>query len=37
MPKTTENLQKDFKGLNYLQLRAILLCDCIFHCDLSLM
>ena len=37
MPKTTENFQKDFKELNYLQLGAILLRDCIFHCDVSLM
>ena len=37
MTKATENLQKDFKKLNYLLLGAILLCDCIFHYDISSM
>ena len=30
--RTTENLQKDFKGLNYLLLGVNLLCDCMFYC-----
>ena len=30
--RTTENLQKDFKELNYLLLGVNLLCDCMFYC-----
>ena len=37
MLEIIKKLQKDSEELNYLILRAILLCDCIFHYDNSLL